>query len=52
MHIRPFFEFFNAYHRDPNMPEQFDPSDGLFVFEKRMKQPLTRVCVIILSLQI
>ena len=30
-------EFFNAYHRDPNMPEQFDPSDGLFVFEKRMK---------------
>ena len=30
-------EFFNAHHRDPNMPEQFDPSDGLFVFEKRMK---------------
>ena len=30
-------EFFNAYHRDPNMPEQFDPDDGLFVFEKRMK---------------
>ncbi len=30
-------EFFNAHHRDPNMPEQFDPNDGLFVFEKRMK---------------
>ena len=30
-------EFFNAYHRDPNMPEQFDANDGLFVFEKRMK---------------
>jgi GNAT superfamily N-acetyltransferase len=30
-------EFFNSHHRDPNMPEQFDPSDGLFVFEKRMK---------------
>ena len=30
-------EFFNAHHRDPNMPEQFDPSDGLFVFEKRMR---------------
>ena len=30
-------EFFNAHHRDPNMPEQFDPSDGLFVFEKRIK---------------
>ena len=30
-------EFFNTHHRDPNMPEQFDPSDGLFVFEKRMK---------------
>ncbi len=30
-------EFFNAHHRDPNMPEQFDPSDGLFVFEKLMK---------------
>jgi hypothetical protein len=30
-------KFFNAHHRDPNMPEQFDPSDGLFVFEKRMK---------------
>ena len=30
-------EFFNAHHRDPNMPEQFDPNDGLFVFEKLMK---------------
>lgn len=30
-------EFFNAHHRDPNMPEQFDPEDGLFVFEKQMK---------------
>ncbi len=30
-------EFFNAYHRDPNMPEQFDANVGLFVFEKRMK---------------
>lgn len=30
-------EFFNAHHRDPDMPEQFDPNDGLFVFEKRMK---------------
>lgn len=30
-------EFFNAYHRDPNMPEQFDPNDGLFVFVKRIK---------------
>ena len=30
-------EFFNSHHRDPNMPEQFDPDDGLFVFEKRIK---------------
>ena len=30
-------EFFNAHHRDSNMPEQFDPNDGLFVFEKRKK---------------
>ena len=35
--IKGVIEFFNAHHRDPNMPEQFDPSDGLFVFEKRMK---------------
>ena len=30
-------EFFNEYHPDPNMPEQFDQEDGLFKFEKRMK---------------
>ena len=30
-------EFFNSHHHDPNMPEQFDANDGLFVFEKRMK---------------
>jgi GNAT superfamily N-acetyltransferase len=30
-------EFFNSHHRDPNMPEQFEPNDGLFVFEKRIK---------------
>jgi len=30
-------EFFNGHHRDPDMPEQFDPEDGLFVFEKRMR---------------
>ena len=29
-------EFFNEYHPDPNMPEQFDQEDGLFRFEKRM----------------
>ena len=31
-------EFFNEYHPDPNMPEQFDQEDGLFKFEKRMKE--------------
>ena len=31
-------EFFNEHHPDPNMPEQFDQEDGLFKFEKRMKQ--------------
>ena len=30
-------EFFNEHYPDPNMPEQFDQEDGLFVFEKRMK---------------
>ena len=30
-------EFFNEHHPDPNMPEQFDQEDGLFMFEKRMK---------------
>ena len=30
-------EFFNEYHPDPHMPEQFDQEDGLFKFEKRMK---------------
>ena len=30
-------EFFNEHHPDPHMPEPFDPKDGLFVFEKRMK---------------
>jgi GNAT superfamily N-acetyltransferase len=30
-------EFFNEHHPDPHMPEQFDQEDGLFVFEKRMK---------------
>ena len=29
-------EFFNEYHPDPHMPEQFDQEDGLFRFEKRM----------------
>ncbi len=31
-------EFFNEHHPDPHMPEQFDQEDGLFKFEKRMKQ--------------
>ena len=31
-------EFFNEYHPDPHMPEQFDQEDGLFKFEKRMKE--------------
>ena len=31
-------EFFYEHHPDPNMPEQFDQEDGLFKFEKRMKQ--------------
>ena len=31
-------EFFNEHHPAPNMPEQFDQEDGLFKFEKRMKQ--------------
>ena len=31
-------EFFNEHHPDPNMPEQFDQEDGLFKFEKRMKE--------------
>jgi GNAT superfamily N-acetyltransferase len=30
-------EFFNEYHPDPHMPEQFDQEDGLFVFEKLME---------------
>ena len=25
-------------HPDPHMPEQFDQEDGLFKFEKRMKE--------------
>ena len=29
-------QFFNEYHPDPHMPEQFDQEDGLFRFEKRM----------------
>lgn len=29
-------EFFNEYHPDPYMPEQFDQEDGLFKFEKRI----------------
>ena len=29
-------EFFNEYHPEPHMPEQFDQEDGLFRFEKRM----------------
>ena len=31
-------EFCNEHHPDPHMPEQFDQEDGLFKFEKRMKQ--------------
>ena len=31
-------EFFNEHHPDPHMPEQFDQEDGLFKFEKRMKE--------------
>ena len=31
-------EFFNEHHPDPHMPDQFDQEDGLFKFEKRMKQ--------------
>ncbi|MBR2203983.1 MAG: GNAT family N-acetyltransferase [Prevotella sp.] len=31
-------EFFNEHHPDPHMPEQFDQEDGLFKFEKRIKQ--------------
>ena len=30
-------EFYNAHHHDPNMPEPYDEDDGMFVFEKRMK---------------
>jgi hypothetical protein len=31
-------ESFNEHHPDPHMPEQFDQEDGLFKFEKRMKE--------------
>ena len=31
-------EFFNEHHPAPHMPEQFDQEDGLFKFEKRMKE--------------
>ncbi len=31
-------EFFNEYHPDPHIPEQFDQENGLFKFEKRMKE--------------
>lgn len=33
-------EFFNEHHPDPNMPEQFEQEDGLFKFEKRMRQQI------------
>ena len=35
---RPEVERFNEHHPDPHMPEQFDQEDGLFKFEKRMKE--------------
>ena len=30
-------EFFNEHHPDPNMPEQFDQEDRLFLFKKIIK---------------